>query len=487
MSKKKTTKQNQLLSPEKYIRQKSRNLPIYGCWINENWEKTRLASIFIARKHVNDNLTACFYLVDLGCLGVRDTFHIFNTSINEFMHKVNDTELEIITISYELAHNIIHSAVEYAEDLGFRSCRDFTETTSFFLEEDNDDIPLMIIECGGEDGKPIYINSFDESSAGKNQIMNQLEKTVGEGNYNYFFSVDKDDDDDDDDAKDDEYEDDEYDDKYSDEEMRLLTDELKLLDEDEQKKQFCELMDKMDKKKLNEEGAKRMLVLSDILSSKMVSPKELLKQTVIFDKDLNHPVVGDYEYPNSLSAGLQGEDTDIDFAIDMFLDATEAIEDNHKAKKALKKFNKEVGDSPQGAYLELLYLERKGKKKFVKKLEEYYNKYPDYFLIKLRWCMYLAVVNRSDLMTVNPLFDKIQNLLSDEKQDITEYEFIQFLFDYITIRLAKDEPDQLAILVAMEEYVKDPDFPLYEDLFDDYYENMSIAKLIILHKQLSYV
>lgn len=52
----------QMLSPENYIRNKVRTLPIYECLVNSNWEKSKMVHVVIARRHTNGNITACFYL-----------------------------------------------------------------------------------------------------------------------------------------------------------------------------------------------------------------------------------------------------------------------------------------------------------------------------------------------------------------------------------------------------------------------------------------
>jgi hypothetical protein len=78
MSKKNQSKQVQQLSPENYIRQKARNLPVFECLVNADWKVSKMASVSIARKHTNDNITAGLYLVDLNCLGVKDAHYLFN-------------------------------------------------------------------------------------------------------------------------------------------------------------------------------------------------------------------------------------------------------------------------------------------------------------------------------------------------------------------------------------------------------------------------
>ena len=71
-------------SPENYIRTRARNLPIHECLITEEWEKAGMASVLIARKHSNGNITLGFYLVDIYCLGVKDTFYQFNIPETEY-------------------------------------------------------------------------------------------------------------------------------------------------------------------------------------------------------------------------------------------------------------------------------------------------------------------------------------------------------------------------------------------------------------------
>jgi hypothetical protein len=64
----------QMLSPQNYIRKKARSLPIHESWINVDWEDSGMASIIVAGRHTNGNITLCIYMVDLLCLGVNGSF-----------------------------------------------------------------------------------------------------------------------------------------------------------------------------------------------------------------------------------------------------------------------------------------------------------------------------------------------------------------------------------------------------------------------------
>ena len=201
--------QPQILSPENYIRQKARNLPIFKCLVNEGWEEDKLAQLTIARRHINGNITFCSYLVDLNCLGVKDTFYYFNLPEEDFEEVMEKMEqgYALAEIDYALAHNIIHAGWEYGEEIGFKPHKDFLSITQYMLEEESDAIPLIHIDCGDIDGKPLFVQGPLESDATANRIIAQLEKNVGHGNYRFIMQDeiwDEDDEDDEDEDWDDE-------------------------------------------------------------------------------------------------------------------------------------------------------------------------------------------------------------------------------------------------------------------------------------------
>lgn len=159
MSKKrKPNNSSSKLSPEKYLRTKSRQLPVKECLINSDWEETRMANVTVSRQHSNGNITFCIYLVDLLCMGVKDSDYHFNISSFEYEDfKDNLTNgMPISHIDYTLAHNIIFAGFEFALDMDIQSCKIFSQTTQYFLDEDNDEVELVEIECG-ENGKPVVI------------------------------------------------------------------------------------------------------------------------------------------------------------------------------------------------------------------------------------------------------------------------------------------------------------------------------------------
>jgi hypothetical protein len=188
MTKNKKNKVVEMLSPENYIKQKARSLPIHKCTINADWEETGLAQIAVLRKHVNDNYTIGFYLVDLLCLGVKDAFYLFNVPQQEFeesyARQMNQMPLE--TIPYNLAHNIIHAGLEFADEYGFKPHKTFNSVAKYILEEDTDAIELIDVDCGHkDDGKPVFFRGPDDDEAFVNKVIKQLDKSAGQGNYHF--------------------------------------------------------------------------------------------------------------------------------------------------------------------------------------------------------------------------------------------------------------------------------------------------------------
>ncbi len=209
----------QLLSPENYIRQRSRSLPIHECWINSEWQEDKKVNLIITRKHTNGNFTIGLFMVDLLCLGVKDAHYKFNIPTGEYRELLEFMEerLPIERIDYALAHNIILAGVEFAEEYGFKPHKDYLSTMQYFLEND-DDIEVIEIECG-ENDQPMYVKGPYDSDAEVNRVLAQLERTAGKGNYQFvveeddsLFDDDEEyedfDDDDDDDFEDEDWEDD---------------------------------------------------------------------------------------------------------------------------------------------------------------------------------------------------------------------------------------------------------------------------------------
>ncbi len=185
MAKKSQGKVVQMLSPENYIRKKARSLPIFECVVNTNWEESQIANMVVARQHSNGNITAGIYLVDLACLGVKDTVWFFNIPVSEYRKNLEsfmNMESGVEKIDYVLAHNIVHAGLEFAHEYEFKPHKDFTSLTQYILDEDTDDIPLIEIECG-VDGLPAFMQGPLIADREAQKIIAHLDRVAGLGHY----------------------------------------------------------------------------------------------------------------------------------------------------------------------------------------------------------------------------------------------------------------------------------------------------------------
>jgi tetratricopeptide (TPR) repeat protein len=173
------------LAPEKYIQTKARSLPVHECLINPDWQSRGLATVMVSRKQPSGNIIAGVYLVDVLCLGLKNTYHFFNETARYYEEELKDlvfSHQEYEPCDYVLAHNIVYGAIAYAEDLGFKAHKDFG-VSRYVLEEDDESVELLELEFG-RDGQPCYIvGPYDNASL----IVGKLRAAVGEGNFTVVY------------------------------------------------------------------------------------------------------------------------------------------------------------------------------------------------------------------------------------------------------------------------------------------------------------
>ena len=179
---------NKAKSPVKYFKAgNARKLPIVKCYITTDWEISRNASVVVIREHVTGNLTVGFYLVDLLCVGVKDTFYFFNESPLEVEEKMASMLHHSTECTYGLAHNVVWAGVEFAAEFGIEPVKEFG-ITKFLLEEDDENVPLINIETG-DNGNPVL--SLVPNDPRKRYYVSCLDKALGVGNYQYIFGEGK--------------------------------------------------------------------------------------------------------------------------------------------------------------------------------------------------------------------------------------------------------------------------------------------------------
>ena len=160
----------------------ARRLPIVECWINPDWQSDGYASIIVARQHKNGNYTVGTYLVDIFCLGLKQTDFMVNGMEEDYRFLLENLfEVQAgQAVGYSLVHNIIYGGIAYADDLDIKPNKDWV-LTQYILADDDDEIELIELEFG-RDGQPFFFcGPYDKPT----EILAKLEKAVGRGNFGY--------------------------------------------------------------------------------------------------------------------------------------------------------------------------------------------------------------------------------------------------------------------------------------------------------------
>ena len=360
------------LSPENYIRQRARTLPIYKCYVNGDWKEANMANILIVRQHVTGNLTVGLYLVDTMCLGVKDSFFKFNISTYEFekIYQPMNEEIGLEEIPYNLAHNIIFGAIEFAEEYGFSPYKEFTSTTIYLLEEDTDEIELIDIDFG-DDGKPVYVQGPNDTLATANRIVKTLEKTAGKGNF-HFIVGDNDWGNDYDDDDENDYDEDEDDYNYYENHYGAMSLEEKKA-----------LYESLRHANINEETDENMIALIDSIFNDICDPIESENiYNGLHNQLENYQILSiDALIPDEL-VGISGIEPEIKEELaDIFYTWNN---DKKQMTKRLDKLKKEYKNIPFIDFLDLFLFYKSNKmKKFIPLQNKCKTEYPHYHLFKI--------------------------------------------------------------------------------------------------------
>ncbi len=127
--------------------------PVYQCIVNEGWQEQGLANIFVVRQLPNMKFIFGVYLVDLFCLGLKDTFCNANMHYAPIQSMLAQSGLNLLPIDYEDARSVIFGGIEFASKHGFIPNHGWKDT-KHVVEPDR---PFNDRFEFGSHGKPVYI------------------------------------------------------------------------------------------------------------------------------------------------------------------------------------------------------------------------------------------------------------------------------------------------------------------------------------------
>ncbi len=162
--------------------------PLYECLISRRWQEPgELVQILVARSSPDGGVAAAGFLVDLGCLGVKDALSnvFFTTGEYEQFRRTYTGLQPMMKTDLDLAAKVIQEGIAYADRLGFKPNRDYQDAATLLAGADpqacSTPIPL------GMDGKPFFISGPHDNVP---KIMAQLDKAVAPGNADFIVELD---------------------------------------------------------------------------------------------------------------------------------------------------------------------------------------------------------------------------------------------------------------------------------------------------------
>jgi hypothetical protein len=166
----------------------ARNSPVYRCFFREDIFSEGIGTAIISRQMPNGHLGVGVYLLDVWCLGVKNTYFSI-LSENEFLDRIKQIEVNehLEALHPSCARKIIEQCVEYSDKLGFKPHKDYKISRQLLMDLDPNVCPNQY--TFGKDGKPFYISGPNENQNQSKKIVEKLFRNCGEGNFDYIVSA----------------------------------------------------------------------------------------------------------------------------------------------------------------------------------------------------------------------------------------------------------------------------------------------------------
>jgi len=177
--------------------------PVVGCWVSQGWRAgltvegqpgwpgiddeaetggSGLVGVLVARAQRHGRVSACGYLVDVYCLGVKDVNG--PRTVDEF-RLAEFTRMFFsafgrppLAAPIELAQHLVLGSVDYARGLGFEPAADFAAARGHLGSWTG---PSAI--DFGRCGKPFFIQGPRDDAT---RVLQTLQRSVGRDNYHYL-------------------------------------------------------------------------------------------------------------------------------------------------------------------------------------------------------------------------------------------------------------------------------------------------------------
>jgi hypothetical protein len=147
-----------------------------------------VTALIARRRRHRRSATVCVYLIDVYCLGIKNTMgpdNIDDQALRQLTnHIYSGYDAPPVPVPIELARDLVFGAAEYAHKLGFAPHPDFQQARAHLGPWTG---PSAI--TFGCDGKPTYVSGPHDDP---DQILGTLSRAVGRKGFHYTVALDLD-------------------------------------------------------------------------------------------------------------------------------------------------------------------------------------------------------------------------------------------------------------------------------------------------------
>jgi len=171
------------------LKQRGRTWKIRECLLSEELlEEIGECNIVVCREHTGGKVSFGCFLVDSYCRGVKDAFVRVLAEESDYLDLRGSLMAQqgYKAVPYEIAHNWIFGAIEFAAEVEMEPHRDFKQA-KYILEDDEDErIPIIDLPFG-KDGKHFLVANSEKELR---HFLPRMKRILGEGNYYYSVKTD---------------------------------------------------------------------------------------------------------------------------------------------------------------------------------------------------------------------------------------------------------------------------------------------------------
>ena len=149
------------------------------------YEPAGMSTVFFGRTLPDGHIMLAIYLIDLGCLGVKDSYvRVVSSGELQDIQTQADLSQSLFTVQPSTVLKLVEQAVAYGRRNGFEPRGDYAKMRPFFGDVDASDCNESFA-FGDEEGKPVYVRGPHDTIEQASMIHSILESNLGEGNFEF--------------------------------------------------------------------------------------------------------------------------------------------------------------------------------------------------------------------------------------------------------------------------------------------------------------